>query len=79
MKKSSLTDLMVGCLRTAASRPDGTVLAIGFNRHNPGGSLKSYPTSTANALLKIEALVRVSGGAWGTVYKITDYGRKIIA
>ena len=73
-----LDPMFIRCLRTANASPDGTVLCIGYGRHNPEGHMKSYPTASANALLDREFLEFVKNAAWGDVYRITDAGRRFM-
>jgi hypothetical protein len=65
-------------LATAALSPDGTVLAIGWNRHAPTSHMKSFATNTAQALEWRGLLVEVPARGWGRIYRITDKGRALI-
>ena len=69
---TKLTPIQWEMLKTAQASPDGTVLAIGFNRHGP--AMKSFPTATAKALVARKLLYFVKTCSWGSVYKITGGG-----
>lgn len=74
----SLDPIFIRCLRVANASADGTVLAIGYGRHNPDGHMKSFPTALANALLDRGFLEFIKNAAWGDVYRITATGRTFI-
>lgn len=62
-------------MKNAAKSYDGTVLAIGFARHNPYAGSPSFSRNSADALVKRGLLEFVKNTAWGSVYRITVQGR----
>lgn len=71
-------DFQLDMLRQAARQKDGTVLAIGFNRHSPKSHMKSFPMASANALLERGFIEFVKPAAWGSIFRITATGRQYI-
>lgn len=72
--KKALNEAQLACLRQAAKRFDGSVLAIGFNLHNPEGDSKSHAMATARSLERRGLLFRFGASCRGTIFKLTAPG-----
>lgn len=75
MSLAQTSNAQVRLMKNAAKSRDGTILAIGFGRHNPYAEYPSFSANSASALVKRGLLEFVKNAAWGSVYRITAQGR----
>lgn len=70
-------------LTEAKGSPDGTILAIGHNRHGYSGEVNGrkftfHAAATAIALERRGFIEYVKRGGWGNIYRITASGRYVV-